>query len=744
MRKLMWFTIGFALSCGLCAYGLPDSWIVPSAFLGLAFMAIARVLNRKWKTARIFAMACLGCTLGLGWFALFHNGYLSAAVTLDGTETNGSITATDYSYETDYGIGVDGLVEIGSKQYQTRVYVNEKRSIAPGDVISGTFRFRVTTPDGQKEPTYHQGKGIFLLGYQRGEVEITEAAEAPWWCFPAALRVQIKSALQACFPEDTFAFAKALLLGDTSDLSYETDTDFKLSGIRHVVAVSGLHISILFALISTLTFRKRYLTALFGIPTLLLFAAVAGFTPSVTRACIMSGLMLLAMLFNKEYDGATALSFASLVMLAVNPLVITSVSFQLSVGSVAGIYLFRERIQQWMLERFGEIKKRTLKKKLVQWFTTSVSITLSAMTVTTPLCAYYFGAVSLVGVVTNLLALWVISFIFYGLMAVCLFHTFWQTGAMLLAKIISVPIRYVLWIAKAMADLPLAAVYTRSVYVVAWLVFCYVLLLVFLIQKKRRPLILGCCACLGLCLALLAGWVEPLLDDSRVTVLDVGQGQAILLQSGGRIYLVDCGGDSEETTADIVAETLLSQGVDRLDGIILTHYDADHTGGLEYLLTRIQTDLLLVPDIVDARSYQQAEGTVCYLDEDASISLGDAEITVFGPIYDGSSNENSLCVLFETEKCVILVTGDRSDFGERMLIRHAVLPDVDLLIAGHHGAADSTSTELLQAVTPETVIISVGANNIYGHPADTLLERLAEFGCAVYRTDQNGTIIFRR
>ncbi len=744
MRKLMWFTIGFVVSCGLCAYGLPKAWIIPSVATFLFLSAVALVLSGNWKWVRTVAMACFGGAVGLCWFLLFWNFYLSVPVSLDGTEQKELLTATDYSYETDYGIGVDGIVTLEGKPYQVRAYLDEMEALSPGDQVEGKFRFRVTTPDGAEDATYHQGKGIFLLAYQKGKAVAEKSMETPRWGFVATLRANVRERIKAYFPEDTFAFAKALLLGDTTDLDYETDTDFKVSGIRHVVAVSGLHISILFGLVSTLSFRKRYLTALLGIPVLVLFAAVAGFTPSVVRACIMSGLMLLASLLEKEYDGPTALAFAVLVMLAVNPLAVTSVSLQLSAASVAGIFLFREKIHNWLLPYFGDLKKNKLKRKLALWFTTSVSITLSTMPLTAPLCAYYFGMVSLISAVTNLLALWVVSFIFYGIVAVCVLSVFWQAGAALLARMVSIPIRYVLLVAKVMADVPMAAVYTQSVYIVAWLVFCYVLLLVFLSQKNRKPQILACCACLGLCMALVAGWLEPLSDQCRVTVLDVGQGQSILLQSEGRTYLVDCGGDRETETADIIAGTLLSQDIDHLDGIILTHYDADHAGALENLLTRIQTDLLLVPDTVDAKSFPQVEGTVCYVEKDMLLTFGGAKMTVFGPIYSGSSNENSLCVLFETETCAILITGDRSDFGERMLLRHAELPDVDLLIAGHHGSKYSTSEAILQAVTPETVIISVGEDNRYGHPHPELLDRLAAFGCAVYRTDLHGTIIYRR
>jgi len=389
-------------------------------------------------------------------------------------------------------------------------------------------------------------------------------------------------------------------------------------------------------------------------------------------------------------------------------------------------------------------KGRSWKRHLIRWFSSSTAITLSTMVFTTPLCAYYFGMVSLVSTLTNLLTLWVISFIFYGIMAVTALYPLWQAGAVWLAKWIGLPIRYVLLVARTMAGIPLAAVYTASVYIVFWLAFSYVLLAVFLLQRRHRPVELMCCISLGLCFALLAGWWEPVGEDCRLTMLDVGQGQAILIQAEGRTFLVDCGGDNDRKTADLLAGTLLSQGIDRLDGILLTHYDRDHAGALPNLLTRIPADVLLLPDTVNLRSYDAPQSRVCYVEDVFEIQLDHSKITVFGPIFSGDDNENSMCVLLEGENCVILVTGDRSAFGERMLMRQRELPDVDVLVAGHHGSADSSSEELLRAVTPETVIISVGENNSYGHPAPELLQRLAEFGCTVYRTDLHGTIVYRR
>ena len=151
--------------------------------------------------------------------------------------------------------------------------------------------------------------------------------------------------MESIFTGDTVAFAKALLLGDTGDIDYATDTAFKISGIRHVIAVSGLHVSILFSLVYVFTARRKWLTTIVGLPLLFCFAALVGFSPSITRACVMHGLALIAMLFEREYDPPSALSFAVLCMLLSNPWTITNVGFQLSIGCVVGIFLFSEPIR---------------------------------------------------------------------------------------------------------------------------------------------------------------------------------------------------------------------------------------------------------------------------------------------------------------------------------------------------------------------------------------------------------------
>lgn len=738
MRKLMWFAVGFGCACAVCAY-FPNWWALPP-MAGVLALGLCR-----WSGSRrlFYGALCvaLGCALGTAHFLLFDTLHLSAAKQADTQKLRAVITAHDYSFAREGGVAGDGKVELEGKTYRVRYYLYEDTQIAPGDTLTGTFSFRLTTPDASKGATYHSGSGIFLLAYAGGDVTVARADSVPWQDYPSLLRKALSDQINALFPPDTAPFACGILLGDDSQLDYRTDTALSVSGVRHIVAVSGLHVSILCALLMALTLRRRTLACLLGLPLLALFAAVAGFTPSVVRACISSALMLIAALCMREFDAPTALAASAVIMLAYNPWVITSVSFQLSVGSVSGILLFCEKINDWLTERLIRKKYGRVRKRILAAFCASVAMSLSAVSISTPLVAWHFGVVSLVSVLSNLLVVWAITFIFAGILAACALGAVWLPAGSALAGIVSWLIRYVAGTARMLASFPLAAVYTCSAFIAAWLVAVYAMLAVFAIRRIKRPGLFASCAALALCVALLLSWLTPLADTYSVTVLDVGQGQCILLQSKGRVYMVDCGGDYDAAAADTAAQTLMSQGIFRLDGLILTHFDRDHIGGAEYLLQRIPADSIFLPQGWEGRFSPQ--GAVIPVVRDMHLSAGSAEIWLYAGDPSASDNDSGICVLYHTEKCDILITGDLSESGERALLERASLPHLTLLVAGHHGAKTSTSVRLLEATQPDCVAISVGANNAYGHPSDELLQRLAAFGCEILRTDTQGTIRIR-
>ena len=748
MRKLMWLTAGFVVATLLGCQWLDNQWYLLCAGAAALGIAVCLFFLLRTPKARVAGMLIFGCLLGFLWQMGFDSFYLSNVRALDSLEMPLSIEAADYSFESDYGTGVEGRLQAGGKTYHVRVYLPADTCVKPGDTVSATFRIGCTLRGCSRESDYYMADGTFLVAVARDEVTVTEAGKLPLRCWPAWLRHQISQRIEEIFPADAFAFAQALLLGDTEQIDYATDTAFKLSGIRHVIAVSGMHVTILFSLVYVFLGRRKWLTALVGSPVLIFCAAVAGFGPSISRACIMHILVVLAMLFEKDYDPPTALAFSVLVLLCVNPWVVTNVGFQLSVSCMIGIFLFSMPIQQWLLDKKRLGRWQGFPGKFAHWFAVTVAVSIGASIPTVPLCAYYFGTVSLVSVLTNLLTLWVISFVFYGIMLSLVLSCIFLPAGTVVAWAVSWPIRMVLGIAKLLASFPLAAVYTESVYIVIWLVITYILLALYLLLRLRHPLVFGLCVTIGLCIALGLSWIEPLQDDVRMTVLDVGQGQCILLQSEGKTYMVDCGGDLDTAAADKAAAHLLSQGIGRLDGLILTHYDRDHSGGVQYLMQRIAVDMLYLPNSKDEEGVgyalqSQTTGQVIHVLQDLRIQYGPSTITLIPSENPGNNNESGLCVLFQRENCDILITGDRSAAGERELIRHMDLPDLEVLVVGHHGSKHSTCRELLIKTKPDTAIISVGRDNSYGHPTEDVLQRLQKYGCVIYRTDRDGTVIYR-
>ena len=303
--------------------------------------------------------------------------------------------------------------------------------------------------------------------------------------------------------------------------------------------------------------------------------------------------------------------------------------------------------------------------------------------------------------------------------------------------------------ADALAALPFAALSTQSVYLKLWLALVYVLLLLYLLGRgeKKRPLVPLGLGTAGLCAALVLQAASHTAGRLTVSVLDVGQGLSVALLSGGRAALVDCGGTGADNPGDTAADYFQSLGLNRIDLVVLTHYHEDHAGGIPELLERLEVGLLVLPDVeeedplrreITALAEEKGIETL-FLAEDADVTFGESALRIYAPLGSGGANEEGLSVLCTAGDFDGLITGDMNDTVEKRLIKYGSLPDLELLVAGHHGSKYATSEELLLATTPELAVISVGYNT-YGHPAPETLERLAAVGCAIYRTDWSGTV----
>lgn len=751
MRALMWFVIGYCagIASGIWVF---DSQILLCVTIILAIAAIAlRFLYSPQNTRRILAVCLLGIAVGIGCYSIYAHKYLETPKSYDEQALDLTITATDYSTVTTYSNVVDGDVLLDGTKFKIKIYIDKDIIVTPGDIVEGSFYLHYTGQGGSGASTFRQGEGIYLLGYPEGDLYVYAHNPSKFIKLQTSLRKTLKTSLNTLFPKDTEGFATALLLGDASGLSHKTDNDFQNSGIRHIIAVSGLHVSILISMLGYLLQNRRGLLAMIGLPVLFVFAAITGFTPSVIRACVMQSVLLFTDPLNQHYDSPTALSFAVLIILGINPLAIVSVSFQLSVGCVIGILLFQSKIHSYITSRkwLGKFSGKTVKYRIKRWIASSISVSLSAMFLTIPLSAHYFGTVCTLGVLTNLLTLWVISFIFCGLVVALLTGWIYLPFGAWIASIVSLPMRYVMLVAGYIAKIPFSFVSAENIYIIIWLILGYCMIIFMLFSKEKHPVLLFGCLLTGLMISLLLNYAERKDDNFRMTVLDVGQGQCIILQCDNSCYVLDCGGSSGEAAGDLAARTLKTQGISHIDGLILTHYDTDHTGGVNVFMSQIEVDHLLLPDVEPDNPIRmdlelQYTDRIQWIYEKQYLTAGQGSLTLIpAPSYE-TGNNSSMSILFQAEDCDILVTGDLHTEGEKHLLSSIRLPEIDILVLGHHGADDSTSMYLLNTAKPSVAVISVGQNNYYSHPHIRTLQRLEIFGCKVWRTDQNGTITFRR
>ncbi|WP_369807605.1 DNA internalization-related competence protein ComEC/Rec2 [Lawsonibacter hominis] len=619
-------------------------------------------------------------------------------------------------------------------------------ALRPGDRLTFSGRFRLADTVAGEESEYYHARGITLIAYaDGGATAVIRPERIPPRYWPAWIAKALKDSVRRCFPDSAAPLAAALITGDRSGLPGALYSALRRSGIAHVVAVSGLHVSVLSGLLAVLLGRRRH-SAVAGILLVFFFAAVAGDSPSVLRAAFMQSMLLLAPLLGRENDTPTSLCAILLLLLVHNPYAAASVSLQLSFAAVAGICLFTGRLwERWD----GKLPRKGLGGKALRFAAASLATTLGAVVFTTPLSAYYFGSLSLIAPVTNLLTLWAVSGAFLGALAVALLGLLFPAAAALAAWAAALPVWYLQKMAELLSRLPFASVGTDSIYLRLWLLLGYALLLLWLFwrgEQKRMLLPVGAGG-LCLCAALLLTAASRTSGRLSVSVLDVGQGQSVVLYSQGRCALVDCGGSGLSDPGDTAADYLQSLGTARLDLLVLTHYHTDHACGVPQLLERLEVERLLLPDVEpeeplrrEIEAAAQAHGVeLVYLTQDAHVTLGGASLRVYAPLGDGGANEEGLSVLCTAGAFDALITGDMNAAVERRLIKYGALPDLELLVAGHHGSKYATSEELLLATTPERAVLSVGYNT-YGHPADETLERLAAAGCEIYRTDWMGTV----
>ncbi len=749
MRRLVLFCGGFAGACLFLCLAMPGAWALPSA-AAAGCAAVLCVFVRR-RAARAALLCVLGLLAGLLWTTAYDALFLRPLDSLPEARAAYTVRVLEQAERTDYGWRAAVLVPVGGREFEGVLYWTDAPASIPqpGDTIECDAAAHRTDA---RDELYVRARGT-MLTLRAGSITLTPCTRPSVRFFAARLSARLQALCAELFPEDVRGLLTALLTGVRTGLSEADTVSLQQAGVYHAVAISGMHVSILVWMISGVI-RNRRLKLLVCVPVLILFTLMTGASPSTVRAALMQALLIYAPLMKREYDAPTALAAALLMLLVQDPWCIASAGLQLSFCAVAGLVLFYARTRRAMLASkvFQRMAKSPIGRTLANAVTSGVSGTLSATALTLPLAAYYFGVCSLVAPLSNLLILWAVTILFAGGFAVCLLGLLWLPAAKICGGVLTWLARYVLGAARVLSRPMYAAVLTDDAYWLTFSEFLWLSLLGLLCipALRRWYAAAAICGTFALCAALSCLSVR--VPGFTLSALDAGQGQCVTFRSGDFCAVIDCGGSRwSPSIGAYAARSLLQSGTRRVDALVLTHYDRDHVNGAAEFLRETQVDTLYIPDLPDEEEAQaalfaaaEASGTqIQMVRGDETLEFPGGSLRLYLPCGAQSRGNNGVCILASAGEFDALIVGDLDHHGEQDWLREGTMPRAELLVAGHHGAENSTGWALLTRVQPETVLISVGAGNSYGHPSDGALRRIAAAGANILRTDHCGTITLR-
>lgn len=572
----------------------------------------------------------------------------------------------------------------------------------------------------------------------------------------ASVRERVVEATQRVLPAPQGGLLLSLLLGIDTHLAPEVYQQFARAGLVHLMVVSGAQVAIVAGALAAAARMLRLpiwpsaMVISLGVAAL---AAMVGWAPSIGRAVIMTAVALGGALLGRERDRAATLAAAGLGLLVAHPPVLFDIGFQLSFAATWGLLFVAPALQR----QFARLGPR---------LSAALGVTLGAQLAVAPLLAAHFQAVPLAGIVANLLALPIVAVLVpIGFALIPLLVATPTVGERLLG-VLRPGLDILLWIGERFGNLSWAALPTPPVHA-AMVVAFYAILggVIALATGSWRPSRAQRAGVAAAAVLVLSLWHTAAIRPPAVltvTVLDVGQGDAILIQSpSGRTALIDGGGElgADRTGWDIgrlrVTPALRRAGVRRLDVVMLSHPHEDHVGGLPAVVENFPVGLVLDPGVphpapsyarflrlIEARRipYRRArEGLE--VDLSAGVRLSILYPPDPAPDLDGDAvHARGVVARLTYGQTAVLLTGDAEAPVERFLVDRGAPLASQVLKVGHHGSRTSTTPEFIARVRPQMAVISVGADNTFGHPHPNTLDVLAASAVTVYRTDRDGAV----
>lgn len=549
--------------------------------------------------------------------------------------------------------------------------------------------------------------------------------------------------------------ADALLLGRRETLDRELSDRFAKTGLVHLLAISGTHVALMgavFVLLGRMARLSRARVAWLTIALVAAYLAVIGAPASATRSGIMLSLALLATVLQRPSARLPIVAAAALVILAVEPMAVLDIGFQLSFAGVLGIILLRRA----MLER---VPAALTKHPAARWATESTVVSVAAFVTTAPIVAHHFGQVAPVSILANLPAVPLTSLALVGVGASAAVEPIFTPLARLVADGAGLALDLLTLVVDLAIRVPggHAAVARPQwwLWAAAGLVFLLALDLAGRMRDRVRWAVAGMAAAAAFLLLPLAGSAAD--GGLEIAFIDVGQGDAVALRTpAGRWLLVDAGArdDGWDAGERRVLPFLRARGARRVEAMVLTHPHADHVGGAAAVMRALPVGRVIDPGMpmgtpVYLQTLRAAEerGIEWNLArQDRALHVDGVELLFLWPVPDvldapADANDISAVVLVRYGGFSALLTGDAPAEVEALLAaRYGPAIRAEVLKAGHHGSRTSSSGRFLDAVDPQLVVVSAGVRNDYGHPHAEVLVRLRARGIEVARTDLDGTV----
>jgi competence protein ComEC len=557
-------------------------------------------------------------------------------------------------------------------------------------------------------------------------------------------------------------FLKGLIIGERSEIPMDVKLAFINSGVMHILAVSGLHVAIV-ALILLVLFQMIRIPEkpriIITCVLLVYYIFLTGAAASVARSVVMAIVFLCAKLIERRTDVYNTLALSAIVLLLIDSKQLFQPGFQLSFAAVFSLvylypkfYALKDFLPDWLKSN-----------RLIVGLIAAISVSLAAGIGTLPFTSIYFGKISIISFVANIVIVPLSNVILaLGMLTVAVsYASSWI--AMIYAEATSFLTWLLLRLVGFFGNLRLSYVDSHFTIVTSLLFYIVVGIVVNLEKKEMRKISI----IIGLVTAniMVYGWIlfAPTKTALTATFIDIGQGDAIFLEfPDGQNLLVDAGPKTVSSDAGerFIAPFLLRQGIHRLNGILVSHPHSDHLGGVPYLLRHFEVD-----QVIDAGSFGNSELYREYLHLIDSLKIArrilqagtmlrgfnDIRLYILHPsgsfipadsMQRVNFNNQSLVVKLVYGETSLLLAGDAEKEAENRIVNvyHDFLQS-SVLKAGHHGSITSTSPEFFAMVRPRMAVISVGLKNKFHHPSPVVIDRLKQADCLTFRTDELGAII---